>query len=493
VTGARTTGSLIENGTGVFELSKRVLAGTLALGMLGALAWAQAGPGKAVTDPANAMQPSQVTLAQQAIPDAPKPQTKLPNLGSVTPGQGTTSSSANDETPSTGSATSSPVFAPGTALPPSNASEAVEEQTTIYDTPTGDAANAATIRGGVNVVTVPFTVKDSKGNLVAGLQSRDIQVYENGVMQRITRFTTDAVPLSVALVIDQSMTFDNMERLNDSLGAVQGAFTPYDEISIFRYNNGPNMVTDFTGAQSARLTSAIQISKGSGREPLMAGSLSGPLSQTTVINNQNFDPNTASQRGSSGIILNPPKEVHTLNDAILAAAKALSNRPSGRRRVIYVISDGKEYGSKAKTKDVIKYLQTNQIEVDGTLVGDSSLPVVGFLDRLHLPLTMSDNILPQYYNATGGNFDSEFRTGGIEKSFAKIAAEVRNRYTVDFNTHLPMYDDKYRKLEVRVLRPDLTVLAKQGYYPTPQPSRPQPATAAYPKPSATPNTPVSRP
>jgi VWFA-related protein len=296
-------------------------------------------------------------------------------------------------------------------------------------------------------------------------------------MQRITRFTTDAVPLSVVLVIDQSMTYDNMVRLNDSLGAVQGAFTPYDEISVINYNNGPKTVTDFTGAQSARLTNALEISKGAGREPLLAGSLSGPMSQTTVINNQNFDPNTASQRGQSGIILNPPKELHTLNDAILAAATALSSRPSERRRVIYVISDGKEYGSTAKTKDVIKYLQTNQIEVDGTLVGDSSLPVVGFLDRLHLPLTMSDNVLPQYYNATGGNFDSEFRTGGIEKSFAKIAAEVRNRYTVDFNTHESLIDGKYRKLEVKVLRPDLTVLAKQGYYPMPQPTRPQPASA----------------
>ena len=43
-------------------------------------------------------------------------------------------------------------------------------------------------------------------------------------------------------------------------------------------------------------------------------------------------------------------EVHTLNDAILAAVQALSKTPSGRRRVIYVISDGKEYGSTAGTK-----------------------------------------------------------------------------------------------------------------------------------------------
>jgi len=456
--------------------------------MLGALAWAQTGPGSSNSAQTNPAQTGQLTLAQQAIPEAPKPKTTLPNLGSVTPGQGTTSTSTGDETPSSGTATPPATAAPGTALPPVSAAPAVEEQPTTYDAPTGDEANAGKLVVDVLDVPVPFTVKDSKGNLVAGLQAKEVQVFENGLMQHIFRFTTDAVPLSVALVIDQSMTYDNMKLVNASLGALQGAFTPYDEISVFKYNNGPNMVTDFTGAQSARLTQAIEISReGLGREPLKAGDLSGPMSQTTVINNMNFDPNTASQRGSSGIVLNPPREVHTLNDAIMTAATALSNRPIGRRRVIYVISDGKEYGSKAKTKDVIAYLQTNQIEVDGTLVGDSSLPVVGFLDRWHLPLTMRDDVLPAYANATGGNFDAEFRTRSIEESFAKIASEVRNRYTLDFYSHLPKYDGKYRKLEVRVLRPGLTVIAKQGYYPTPQPVRPQSATVPSPRPTTIPN------
>jgi len=439
--------------------------------MMGALAWAQTIPGNSTPAPSTTAQTGQMTLAQQAIPEAPKPKTTLPDLGSVTPGQGTTSASTGNQIPGTGSATPPP--APDAALPPGSAAQADQDKTSANSPPAGDEANAATLYVPVNDVPVPFTVKDSKGNPVAGIQAKEVQVFENGVMQHITRFTADAAPLSVSLVIDQSMTFDNEQRLNAALGALQGAFTPYDEISVFKYNNGPNMVTDFTGAQSARLTQAVEDSKGSGREPLLAGSLSGPMSQTTVINNQNFDPNTASQRGNSGIVLNPPREVHTLNDAIMAAAKALSNRPIERRRVIYVISDGKEYGSKAKTKDVITYLQTNQIEVDGTLVGDSSLPVVGFLDRLHLPLTMRDDVLPTYANATGGSFDAEFRTGAIENSFARIVAEVRYRYTVDFTTHEPLLDGKFRRLEVRVLRPGLTIIAKQGYYPTPEPARPR--------------------
>ena len=460
--------------------------------MLGVLAW-QAGQTQTQAGQTNAAQSAQQNLAQQAIPDAPRPQTKLPNLGTVAPGQGTTTAgdtAPGDATPGEGAGT--PPAAPPAShtSPPASASAPVASGTQatasgtqaaakapIYETPSNEEANAPTMVVPVNDVNVPFTVKDSKQQLVAGLTARDVQVYENGVLQRIMRFTTDAVPLSVALVIDQSMTYDNVIRLNDSLGALQGAFTRSDEVEVWTFNNGPKLVTDFTGAQSARLTQAIEISKGTGREPLLAGALSGPMSQTTVINNMNFDPNTAAERGHTGIQLNPPKEVHALNDAILAAAATLSKKPIERRRVIYVISDGKEYGSTAKYKDVLKYLQTNRIEVDGTLVGDSSLPIVGFLDRIHLPLTMRDNILPAYANATGGNFDAEFRTGGIEKSFAKIAEEVRTRYTLDYITHEPLIDGKYRTLEVKVLRPNLTVIAKKGYWPSAVQTRPRPPAA----------------
>jgi VWFA-related protein len=271
-------------------------------------------------------------------------------------------------------------------------------------------------------------------------------------------------------VVDQSMTFDTMTKVNNSLAAVQGAFTPYDEVAIFTYNNGPKQETEFTAAQSARLGAVLDRAKSKGREPLQP--LGGPLAQTTIINNYNIDPNTSAQRGQLGNELNVPKEVHTLNDAILAAAVATTKAGRGRRRIVYVISDGKEYGSVAKYKDVVKFLQTNKIAVYGTLVGDSSVPGFGFLDRIHLPFTMRDNILAQYADATGGQLDPEFRQKGIESSFAKITEQVRTQYTVGYNSHESFIDGKYRTIEVKVLRPNLTVIAKKGYYPAAADSRP---------------------
>jgi VWFA-related protein len=260
-----------------------------------------------------------------------------------------------------------------------------------------------------------------------------------------------------------------MAKINNSLAALQGAFTPYDMVAVFTYNNGPKQQTEFTAAQSARLGVALERSKSAGREGAMMYT-SGPLSQNININGGAQASMTPLVNPSHGTTqsnaLNVPKEVHTLNDAILAAAVATSKAGPGRRRIVYVISDGKEYGSTAKYKDVVKYLQQNRIAVWSTIIGDSAIPGMGFLDRIHLPYTMRDNILPMYASESGGQSDYEFRQRGIEESFAHITEEVRTQYTIGYYSHQPFIDGKYRQLEVRVMKPNLTVVAKKGYFPS---------------------------
>jgi len=408
--------------------------------------------------------PFPVTRAQ--LPDSPSPQ--ITGVGNVTPGKGTpqtlpsTSSSPDDQPPTT----LAPSGQLNSAATPADAQQPQPDATTP-----GEGLKAFTLgRVQVNFVELPFTIKDKKGQLVAGIDWREVRVFENGVRQQIRLFTVDPFPISAAMVIDQSLPYDVMGRVNRSLSAVQGAFAPYDELAIFTYNNGPRMQTDFTAANSGRITAVLERSKATGREPQTE--MGGPLSQTTNINGHQFDPNTAPVRNSNSNSMIIPKEIHTLNDAIFAAAKSLANLPSGRRRVIYVISDGKEQGSTAKFKEVVKYLQTNRITVYATVVGDSAAYGIGFLDRYHLPFQMRDNILPLYVNATGGQAVSEYRQRGIEESFQKIAEQVRTQYTVGYYSHEPFIDGKFRSVEVQILRPGLDVIAKKGYYPTPSDVRP---------------------
>jgi VWFA-related protein len=410
---------------------------------------------------------------QSAVPDAPAPQAPQPLSdvsGSITPGQGAGDASTSPTSSST---------APAQAAPSNQAPSSQDTDDKIQSTPpqmpaSGEGVQAVStmLRVHVNFIEVPVTVKDSKGKLVAGLTFRNFQVYENNIREPLAFFTTDAFPLSMAFVIDQSLTSDVMAKVNNSLGAIQGALTPYDELAVFSYSNGAqDRSGGFTGAQSARVPFVLSMTKEIGADMLVPVN-SGPLAGCSIRENGNcVDPNIQPGRSTGNDqFMTIPKEIHTLNDAILAAAKELSTRPKGRRRIIYVVSDGKERGSKATYKEVLRYLETNKIAVYGTLVGDSARWGEGYISRLHLPLTMYDNILGKYTLATGGTLDSERGLNGIETSYAKIAEQARDQYTLGYYSHLPLIDGKFRKIDVRVDRPGLEVIAKTGYYPSGQDS-----------------------
>jgi VWFA-related protein len=401
----------------------------------------------------------------QAIPDSPRPQA-LPNAGSVTPGIGAPSGIDTSTPPAAdnvGGAAPSATLG-GATTPAADSGDPAPD----LNPELGPGGRVQTLRVGVNFVQIPFTVKDKSGSLVPALTWRDVRVFENGTRKQLRLFTSDPYPISVAFVIDQTLPFDVMKTVNNALGAVQGAFTPYDEMAVFSYNNGPRLRTDYTGAQSARLSAVLEQTKTTGREAQLY-TPDGPLSQTNYLNGQNVDANTAPNRGCAACTFQaPPKETHTLNDAILMAAQSLAKRPDGRRRIIYVVSDGKELGSTAKFKDNIRFLQTNKIAVYATVVGDSATPYIGWLDHYHIPLTMRENVLPQYAQQTGGEAISEYRQKGMETSFAKIAEDVRVQYTVGYYSNEPITDGKFRSVEVQVLKPGLDVIAKKGYYPTPE-------------------------
>ena len=137
---------------------------------------------------------------QQPVPDAPVPQAPQGLSGlknEVTPGKATTP----DATPDQPQAATPP-----SATPPPSVPNDDQPQQEAPEIGTKGSNPYILPPAGVNIVVVPVTVRDSKGKLVPGLTYRDFRVYENKERQRITYFSTDAVPLSVAFVIDQSVS-----------------------------------------------------------------------------------------------------------------------------------------------------------------------------------------------------------------------------------------------------------------------------------------------
>jgi VWFA-related protein len=169
----------------------------------------------------------------------------------------------------------------------------------------------------------------------------------------------------------------------------------------------------------------------------------------------------------------PVQESYVLNDAILRAAQDLSRRDKTRRRIIFVVSDGRELGSTAHYEEVKKLLLAQNIAVYALGVDTAAIPIYDRLNRVRVPGFGYGNILPKYASDTAGEVLTAFDRGTVEAAYAKLTDTARNQYTLGYTTRATA-SSSYRAVEVKVHRAGLTVLAKQGYYPLPPSSTSKP-------------------
>ncbi len=321
----------------------------------------------------------------------------------------------------------------------------------------------------VNYVVVPVTVKDGEGRLVPGLQPKDFTVLENGQRQTLKFFTSDPFPLSAAVIFDLGMPDSGVRKIQETLPALQGAFSQFDEIAIYTYSSTVSRVSDYAavGQKLTEVLSQVKTYTGRDNGPPVTGGPLGP--QGPSINGRPVDSQVQP-------VITPPKEAHVINDAILMAARDLSKRDRTRRKIIFVISDGREIGSDASYADTLKVLLTQNIIVYAVGVEGAALPGYKKLQKVHLPRLnvpgVADfnfgygNILPKYVSATGGGtVYAENAKSDIEQAYARAIGDARNQYTLAYSAKAGV--GRYREIEVRVRRPDVKVYSKAGYYPLP--------------------------
>lgn len=318
------------------------------------------------------------------------------------------------------------------------------------------------LRVNVNFVQIPVMVKDSNGRRVDGLLPKDFTVRENGKPQTLTYFTSDPFELSVALVIDTGMADVALQKIDQTYSALAGAFSPYDEVALYTYSSTVSQVSDFS-KRPEKLSTALNEMKtvrGHNNGPPILGGPLGPQGPTV----------NGAPVGSGGVepVYTPPREAHVLNDAILRAALDLGKRERTRRKVIFVISDGRELGSKASYRDVLRLLETRDIQVRAVVVDSGSLPGYRQLNKFHLPGQGYSNILPKYVAATCGETDLDrLSRNGIEDAYAQMTNDARNQYTLGYTPKPVTTASAYRSIEVLVDKKGLKVGAMDGYYAIP--------------------------
>ena len=418
------------------------------------------------------------------IPDAPSATRPIPPPEPPSPRPGANDGAQPDEPPADNSGEG--VTTGSKELPrsaPDSASEKAAEKAEgtlppppmppVRTVPAGSVPKDAdtgedvgyTFRVNPTLVLVPVTVTDSQGRLVGGLLPKDFSVLESGQKQTLKFFTSDPFPLSAAVIFDTGMPDVGLRKVQETLSALQGAFSQFDEVGIYTYSSTVGRVADFTGV-GKQLTATLNQVKGYSGANNGPPVTSGPLGpQGPMINGHPLDiPVTP--------VSAPPKVARVMNDAILLAARDLSKRDRARRKIIFIISDGREQGSTASYKDTLKVLLTQNITVYAVGVEGAAIPIYDRLQRIHLPKTGAalgySDILPRYVNATGGGtMNAEFAQADIERAYARAIGDARNQYTLGYSPKSGI--GGYRQIEVRVRRQDVKVYAKDGYYPLPTP------------------------
>jgi Ca-activated chloride channel family protein len=150
------------------------------------------------------------------------------------------------------------------------------------------------------------------------------------------------------------------------------------------------------------------------------------------------------------------KDETPLYDAIVQSADDLSQR-SERRRAILIASDGADTKSRASLDQAVKK----------AIAANAMIYAIDMTDSAVNRTNMRENgaeVLKSIAEKTGGRF---FRSPGgakLREAFANAVTELRNQYTLTYESSNDRLDGRWRAIEVRVARPQLNIRTKQGYY-----------------------------
>jgi VWFA-related protein len=314
--------------------------------------------------------------------------------------------------------------------------------------PAPQAPPSGGIRTTVELVVVPVTVKDSRGGLVSDLRQDEFRVLEDGVEQRISIFSVEAVPLSAVVLVDDDLKTKTSANVKESLMAVAGGFSDFDEVALARFDAFYTPVLDFTADNDQLITQLKHMDlnstiPGAGSEPMTAG---------PTINGHEAPgaPSVAEKPLHAG------ESTKHMNDAIHAAAEVLRTRGRDRRKVIVVISDGiNARNNTFSYDDTLKLL----------LSADISVYAVGVDAAV---LNRGTTVMSHYAHATGGDVYYAAHPDDLSRLYAQVSEQARHQYTIGYVPTTDRTKD-YHTIEVRIRRPGLTLLARDGYYRIPRP------------------------
>ena len=275
-----------------------------------------------------------------------------------------------------------------------------------------------TIRTNVTEVVLYATVVDNHQHLVTTLQKQDFSIYEDGVPQPLSSFREEDVPVSLAILVDNSASMQP-KRAAVNLAAIDlvRASNPQDESFIVNFSDEAILDQDFTSN---------------------VGLLEKGLSHID------------SKGGTA------------LYDAVVAAADHLAKNARRAKQVILIITDGEDNSSTATLAETVRGIQ----KLNGPIVY-----TIGLLFDEHDggQAKRARKTLETLSDQTGGIAFFPKSLNQVDAIAGEVARDIRQQYILGYHPTKPISAGGYRSIRVTAKANGLgklTLRTRAGYFAT---------------------------
>jgi Ca-activated chloride channel homolog len=273
-----------------------------------------------------------------------------------------------------------------------------------------------TLRTSVTEVVLYATVIDSHQHLVTTLQKDDFTVYEDNVRQAISSFRQQDVPVSLAILVDNSASMENKRPAVDrSAIDMVRASNPQDESFIVNFSDEAFLDQDFTSN---------------------IGLLEKGLSHID------------SKGGTA------------LYDAVVAAADHLAKNAKHAKQVILIITDGEDNSSSTTLEETVRRIQ----QLQGPIVYS-----IGLLYDNHdgRQSHRAQKALQTLSDETGGIAFFPKSLDQVDAIAAEVARDIREQYVIGYHPTKPISEGGYRRIRAAAKAKGygkLIVRTRAGYF-----------------------------
>ena len=271
------------------------------------------------------------------------------------------------------------------------------------------AGQAPPFRAEIRLVVLHATVTNSRGELVTNLDQHAFTVQENGKRQPITLFRRDDVPISVGLLIDNSGSMRTLRpRVEAAALAFARASNPDDEVFVVNFADKVRLDVPMTGDLKV-------LEAGIGRVDSIGGT--------------------------------------ALRDAVDSAERYLREHATRDRRVLLVITDGKDNASITSPERIRRQAEQSQTTIHA--IGLFNARDTGGAGR---------HELTEMTERTGGIVYFPASAEQVEAVAVDLARQIRNQYTIAYAPINQALDGSYRAIRVSVSGSEhYTVHTRSGY------------------------------